>query len=286
MDKHKSDGEADEDYALTREHSDNQAVSKALAEDQKSFSIISTTPVSAPEPTSISPDSNGTEPIQVTQTDPPHTSLPPLVSAQNYYPTQDDPPKQDDTAKPHTYEDIANGEVDIQALLDNITANAEKNEAAAALLTPKSATSTSFPRGLPSHASLPPRPDIPRIGFRDTPSTHTYQPPPGVNIPLIAAVGAPGTFTASRSGLPPPPPASFAQNGSSNSTVTKSQNHAPSSGYSHQAHLPHDSKNSKWPPEINKQYDDFLQKEQEHVQAGLWGDFPKDSRMFIGKLVL
>ena len=33
---------------------------------------------------------------------------------------------------PHTYEAIASGDIDIQQLLDNITANAEKNEAAAA----------------------------------------------------------------------------------------------------------------------------------------------------------
>jgi len=224
---------------------------------------------------------------QPTQTE---SILPPaLISAQTYYQNENQP----DTARAHTYEDIANGGVDIQALLDNITANAEKN-AASSLHTPKSATptATSFPKGfLPPHASLPPRPEIPRIGFRDdiskyhptltqSNSIHTYNPPPGVHVPLISA-GAPGTSTESRNGLPPPPTASFAQNGSSSSPTGANRPSLDERKLSVS-----ETMNTKWPPEINKKYDEFLRDEQEHVKSGMWGDFPKDSRMFIGEFIL
>lgn len=289
---------ADDDYAMEfdsdgDEHSDSLAVAQANVETD---TIPPSTSLSVADLSSI-PTSNGNHALdaQHTQTN----------SSFSFPTARAEAPQapQPEATTAISYEGAANDEgVDIQALLDTITANAE---AASSLNTPNSATPTSstFPRGLPAHASLPPRPEIPRVGFRDnTPkytttassfctSIHSYPPPPGVQ---SLPARAPGTSIDPRAALPPPPSASFTQSGlsSSSSSLTQPSNlpsdsrkavpASKSNIETYQAHLD-DPTNVKWPPEINKQYDRFLIEEQGYVQSGQWGDFPQGARLFIGK---
>jgi hypothetical protein len=44
-----------------------------------------------------------------------------------------------------------------------------------------------------------------------------------------------------------------------------------------------DDEDSRWPPEVNKKYEDFLEQERRFVTDGQWDQFPMGSRLFIGK---
>jgi nuclear polyadenylated RNA-binding protein 3 len=215
----------------------------------------SPSPQSLPQPTTTSSD----EPIT-------ETSLP-----------QSNQPLPTDTAHTSSYDDIASGGVDIQQLLDNITANAEKNEAT----TTQAPSITSPP--VAAHASLPPRPQISQASpSTDTPmyaaqalfppAASSYRPP---GLPIGA--GAPGTSLASMGGLPPPPGTSFSYPPQQPGTIE--QMHIP---------LDHrddtDNPEKRWGPEIQKLYDIFLDEERKNVTEGTWEKFPLGSRLFVGKL--
>lgn len=44
-----------------------------------------------------------------------------------------------------------------------------------------------------------------------------------------------------------------------------------------------DDEDIRWPPEINKLYEDFLEDERKYVTDGQWDQFPTGSRLFIGE---
>ena len=294
--------EVSDDYAMTFDsdgeaHSDSQDVSQANI-DQESTSLPDF--VSASHlPSSVSHDSHVTDLPPSVQADtlPSSNSFPTHPPTTTANPSENNPDHtQTETAnpQPHTYEDIASGGIDIQQLLDNITANAEKNDAASTLTTPSSATAPSFPKttGLPTHSSLPPRPQLPAKRFHDdihkyhagvSQSSHTYRPP-GMN---IVASGAPGTSTDPRSGLPPPPTASFRSPPSAGGPISpgsyqKLNRLTAQDRKSYETQAEIDGANVRWGPEIQKQYDEFLVKEREYVTEGMWDRFPVNSRLFIG----
>lgn len=45
-----------------------------------------------------------------------------------------------------------------------------------------------------------------------------------------------------------------------------------------------DDEDIRWPPEINRKYEDFLDQERKFVTEGQWDQFPLGSRLFIGNL--
>jgi hypothetical protein len=207
-------------------------------------------------------------------------------------PIQDQP--NTNKAQEQTYENMAGGGIDIQQLLDNITANAEKNEAASTLTTPSSATTTSFPKttGLPPHSSLPPRPQIPSKRFHDDISKyHAGVPQPqnfrAPGMTTLVASGAPGTSTDPRGGLPPPPTASFRSPQSAGSPTSpgsyqnldRLNTQDPKLNSSREA----DDADVRWGPETQKEYDEFIAQERVYVTEGSWDRFPVNSRLFIGK---
>lgn len=260
------------------------------------------------------------------------SSGPDITPAVSYYPTLSNPgaveaaatnpPEPNahtaiETTNPNnnTYEETTGGEIDIQQLLDNITANAEKKEAASAFNTPTTAnpltTSTPMPgSSLPPHASLPPRPQVPSSNQNDdmskyhaaattnfSPTQSTYKP--GVNVPLVAA-GAPGTYTDPRNGLPPPPTASFRQPPpSTDSPISpgaypQTQIQPPIVRFGGPLERPIKSElmedmsdpDIRWGNDIQKKYDKFLAEERVYVTDGQWDRFPVGSRLFIGKWIL
>lgn len=194
------------------------------------------------------------------------------------------PVKLEEDAYQPSYDD-SNGGVDIQQLLDNITANAEKNESAIAA----QAVQTGLPETLPLqahsvHSNLPPRPqDSHTRSYQDDktyptntlglpPASSSYRPP-GVTMSIVAA-GAPGTSTDPRGGLPPPPTASY-------QPINRlSQDHLAKSIPTRDEA---DDLDKRWGPEIQKKYDAFLEDERKNVLEGAWDKFPYGSRLFVGK---
>ncbi len=323
--------EVSDDYAMTfdsdgEEHSDSQDVSKPDIEAETKTLLVLPSDSNADLP-SASPD---VPPTQVPETGSapkaPADHMPHLEPDSIYkvhlkntghsliqspvHPTTDIKAANDlgssaaqeaiETANPHTthsYEDIANGGIDIQQLLDNITANAEKNE-------PRTATASTLPQppnGLPAHASLPPRPNLPqKRPFNDDIqryhagppnillSSNSFRPP---GVPLIAA-GAPGTSTDPRGGLPPPPTASFKDPSlplpspiapGSHVALNRTSAGKDAQTSSVDSRDEADDLDEKWGPEVQKIYDQFLEYERQNVTEGAWDRFPNNSRLFIGK---
>ncbi|TVY49264.1 putative RNA-binding protein [Lachnellula occidentalis] len=205
--------------------------------------------------------------------------------------------------KTHTYEGITNGDIDIQQLLDNITANAEKNEPTSTTPAQPSTPNSTLSKGsstLPSHASLPPRPQV--LQNRNYPDDMQkyHAGPPGVPQqanssrpvgapPSLVGAGAPGTSTDPRGGLPPPPVASFRPPSSANSTSPSSYTHLNRPPGQSQARPfdvedEADETDARWGPDVQKIYDEFLVNERMYVTEGIWDRFPKKSRLFIGNL--
>lgn len=300
---------SDDDYAMTfdsegEERTDSRDIPQANIKPEATSLSVQTTLASV--------DPFGASPVKTVFHDGPATlPTPPNPSSTQTYPVQISDssggnPTQAiiDTTdiKPHSYDDIASGGIDIQQLLDNITANAEKNEQAVAnttLSTQPSNIPLSKPSsGLPTHSSLPPRPNIPQKRPYDDiqkyhantpglpPAASSYRPPGGA--PALIAAGAPGTSTDPRGGLPPPPTGSFRPPPSSATSpiiVSHSQiNRLPPGRQTQsiESQDEGDELDAKWGPEVQKVYDEFLENERMYVTEGLWDRFPNGSRLFIG----
>jgi hypothetical protein len=314
------DTDISDDYAMAvdsdgEEHTDSQDISQAKI-DSDTKSLPATVSDHTLPSSTLSHDPPATDNAQTGQdTQPtPANSAPihPTVGDAANTDHSDTVPAQtsSEEAKPDplTYDDVANGGIDIQQLLDNITANAEKNESNLAATTPTTQSSktplSKGSSGLPIHASLPPRPNIPqkRPYQDDIQKYHTGAPgvpqpsvsyrPAGVATALIAA-GAPGTSTDPRGGLPPPPTASFRpaplSTGSPVSPASYSQFNR-SAGQERQATSIEsqdeaDEADAKWGPDVQKIYDEFIADERMYVTEGLWDRFPLNSRLFIGKQI-
>ncbi|RFU30851.1 hypothetical protein B7463_g5495, partial [Scytalidium lignicola] len=314
-----AEGEEDDDYAMTfdsseEDHSDNQekptTVEQTTLPESVSMTAYETTQSTTDVPKSVPeaqpslanpPPAHPTEPDAVASTT--STGLPTSVPTETV---------SSEAAK--VEQDVAGGGIDIQQLLDNITANAGNNASANATKSPSA--NASLPQTgptllAPPHASLPPRPQPlpqppPRTAYPSQDDLQNYfagasnfrQPqsgsygPPGV-IPSIAAPGAPGTFTAGASGLPPPPPASFQP-----PLTVAGTNQAISAPYPQVQRLTsqdyparsiensdeRDEADRPWGPTVQKLYDDFLGDERHYVTEGTWDKFPVGSRLFIGNL--
>ncbi|KAE9369568.1 hypothetical protein N431DRAFT_493362 [Stipitochalara longipes BDJ] len=308
-----------DDYAMAvdsdgEEQADSQDISQAKIEsDTKSLPV---TVQYHPLPSSIlshdPPATDLAQPGQNTQPTPTNPNpIQPTVDATANKDRSDTVAAQIsiEATKPEsqTYDDVAHGGIDIQQLLDNITANAEKNDSNSTVTTP-STQSSKIPivqgsSGFPTHASLPPRPNIPQkrpypddiqkyhAGAPGVPPLSVSYRPPGLPSALIAA-GAPGTSTDPRGGLPPPPSASFRPTHMSSGSPISPASYIQSNrsvGQDRQFNSIEsqdeaDEADAKWGPDVQKIYDEFLADERMYVQEGLWDKFPLNSRLFIGNL--
>ncbi|KAL5354066.1 nuclear polyadenylated RNA-binding protein 3 [Pseudogymnoascus australis] len=325
-------GEVDDDYAMTFE-SDGEAGSNS-PEDSNGAVDQHEVVHSAPAPlsgTETAPPSLDTIPSTTNTTTGPidnsslnHITSPPTTFSEPAPLAADggsDPAMSETAQAPsqpppaHSYESITKGEIDIQQLLDNITASAETN-ASSANGTPTATTvsSPTFPPGppgptgpstLPSHSSLPPRPQVlqkpamhPAYASQDdirkyhagpsfaVPPGSTAYRAPGMPMPIIAA-GAPGTKTDARNILPPPPAASFNAPPSlpappSSTLPPHPKQDRPQNSVD--AGDAEDAGEIQWGADIQNLYDKFLADERMYVSEGLWDRFPSGSRLFIGNL--
>ena len=290
--------EVSDDYAMTFDsdgeaHSDSQDISHALIV-QEAISLPAFIPPSHPV-SSLSHDAHITQRSR----DAEEPTLEDISSsnnqtANNAKPSEKSPDQNQleiTKTQTQTNENIASAGIDIQQLLDNITANAEKNEASSALSTPSSATATSLPKtlGLPPHSSLPPRPQIPTKRFHDDISKYHAGVPQinyrsaGMN---LVASGAPGTSTDPRGGLPPPPTASFRSPQAAGSLLSPGSYQKFDEGgiQDRASYEPREADNAdiRWGSDMQKQYDEFIAQERVYVTEGLWDRFPPNSRLFIG----
>ncbi|OOQ86523.1 putative arginine/serine-rich splicing factor [Penicillium brasilianum] len=114
-------------------------------------------------------------------------------------------------------------------------------------------------------------------------NAHPIDPP---SIPPVA----PGTESGTGD-LPPPPMASFQQQGPSSAAESQGSQEG-STAYKrgrldkllNRGGKPLSDDDQPWGPEVQKKYDEFLHDERIYVTEGLWDRFPVGSRLFVGNL--
>ncbi|KAI4943661.1 hypothetical protein J4E86_009624 [Alternaria arbusti] len=162
--------------------------------------------------------------------------------------------------------------VDVQALLDSLTPaanNAPAAQYASAQMSSQSPQTQHHASSLPSATNLPARPPT-----QEQPATHpNYNPSDDI-----------------RSYHPQSQQAPIAQqkgNGSLQPLNVQSQDFSTPNQAQQQpgdrSETP-DDEDQRWPPEVNRRYEEFLDQERKFVTEGQWDQFPMGSRLFIGNL--
>ncbi|EFQ86336.1 hypothetical protein CFE70_005474 [Pyrenophora teres f. teres 0-1] len=181
----------------------------------------------------------------------------PPASAQNLH-----------SAYPYSHDNVyaaqpaqAAANVDVQALLDSLTPAAH-NAPTGQYAAPNAS--------LPSTTTLPPRPPT-----QDQPATHpNYHPSDDI------ASYHPQNQRA--------PSAQQRGNGAQQPSNTHNPpSHAQQQQQQQQPGLRSetpDDEDQRWPPEVNRRYEEFLEQERRFVTEGQWDQFPMGSRLFIGNL--
>jgi hypothetical protein len=211
----------------------------------------------------------------------------------------------------------AEGGVDYQTLLDNLSQSTATASAARSVTAPPAAepieagamSHIEAEKPLPPAAGLPPRPppqEKPAIhpSYSANESIRSYHQLPNTNtnassfsnqlpsyrqdtsMPPVNVAPLPSSTFRAANGLPPPPALG---------TYQQPQQNAPQHG-SPTVQMLHDrdivsspkprgaseAEDIKWPPEIQAEYDQFLHDERNYVTEGVWDRFPAGSRLFVG----
>lgn len=207
----------------------------------------------------------------------PHSAYP-YSHDNNAYAPQQQAPGQSALGNLYQTEGYAgNNTVDVQALLDSLTPAmnmASAGQFAASQVSPSAqgqAQSPSTASSLPNATTnLPPRPPA-----QDKPATHpNYNPNDDIRS------FHPHSQKASTGRATPPPGASASAAPATQSSNVSGQ---PPRQSARRSTTP-DDEDARWPPEINKLYEDFLKQERDFVTEGQWDQFPAGSRLFIGNL--
>lgn len=315
--------DVNDDYAMTFDSDvsdglDSPDVSKSIVApdiepSNASLPVTSNDPTtfpSGPAPIVQEPKDHEATPSFQPQAAPPTTSTQDLVDVSSR--TTGQTANEDITPQPQAQDNVAQDDIDIQQLLDDITKAATAAEDSKAQIAtsplPSIFSSSNPPPGstsLPVHASLPPRPQVQpsqpmHAAYTPQDDIRNYHAGPpsiaaqkagsykssGTSVSLAAA-GAPGTATDPRIGLPPPPVASFQPSPAAAGPPLLSP-----SVQTHVQDRPQrsverggdtDDADQPWGPAVQKLYDDFLADERMYVTEGLWDRFPAGSRLFIGQ---
>jgi hypothetical protein len=170
--------------------------------------------------------------------------------------------------------------IDVQALLDKLSTpanNGVSSQYATPPVPPQSTQGASSASTLPAAPNLPPRPPP-----QAKPATHpnynpnddirSYHPHSGhrgsTQLQPLNIRGGPEE-SAKRSNVSP---------------TTPSYGPRPSNDGGRSATPDDDDEDQRWPPEVNKLYEDFLDQERRYVTEGQWDQFPMGSRLFIGEM--
>lgn len=210
----------------------------------------------------------------------------PMFYAANTYapaPSQAQPPQSGQYQPPSNHEGSG---VTFQAILDNLNNQSNDRNATPSMPSqPPQIYSVSSLSSLPAPSNLPPRPpmqDKPAIhpNYNPDDDIRSYHPHsqkqqnsqyrgPGQLQPLHV----PNTPTDSSY-----PPSASRQNQTPSTPSYRQRESVDLRGGGD------DDEDARWPPEINRLYEEFLEDERKFVTDGQWDQFPVGSRLFIGNL--
>jgi hypothetical protein len=165
--------------------------------------------------------------------------------------------------------------VDVQALLDSLTPaanNAPSTQYASAQMSTQSPQTQHHASLLQSATNLPARPPT-----QDKPATHpNYNPNDDIRSYHPQSQQAPNAQQRGHASL--------------QSVNMQSHDVSTTSGHAQQqpgerSETP-DDEDQRWPPEVNRRYEEFLDQERKFVTEGQWDQFPMGSRLFIGEMRL
>jgi hypothetical protein len=211
----------------------------------------------------------------------PHTAYP--FAHDNAYAAQQAPAQSAQGAHYQTAGNAATS-VDVQALLDSLTPSAHNVPAgqyAASYMSPSSAQAQ--PNA--SAASLPAAPSLPaRPPAQDHPATHpNYNANDDIRSFHPHSQQSPTTQQGGNGQMPHlnvPGQNYPVQQGGAQSPTASGNAHKRQQGQ--RSETP-DDEDIRWPPEVNRRYEEFLDQERKFVTEGQWDQFPMGSRLFIGK---
>ncbi|KAH9879818.1 hypothetical protein J1614_001842 [Plenodomus biglobosus] len=177
----------------------------------------------------------------------------------------------------------ASTSVNVQALLDSLTPasiHAPSGQYAVPQSSVPSTQAQPNASSLSAPTNLPPRPPT-----QETPATHpNYNPADDIRSyhPHSQQSGAAQTRNGSqvqplntqRQEYPTAPPS-----GATSPTTPGQPQRQPAQ----RSETP-DDEDIRWPPEVNRKYEEFLDQERKFVTEGQWDQFPMGSRLFIGNL--
>jgi hypothetical protein len=186
------------------------------------------------------------------------------------------------------YQSEGNGatSVDVQALLDSLTPSvqhAQSAQYAAAQMSPQ--TAQAQPNASASQSGLPPRPPA-----QEYPANANYNPNDDIRSFHPHSQQVPNTLQQTGNGQPQhlnvlgQSYAPMSQGGAQSAQSPTGQGNAPKRQAGQRSETP-DDEDIRWPPEVNKKYEEFLDQERKFVTEGQWDQFPMGSRLFIGKTI-
>jgi len=174
------------------------------------------------------------------------------------------------------YQPEGNGatSVDVQALLDSLTPAMQNAQAGQYAASPMTSQNNQAQPNAPQ-ASLPPRPPAQELSYNPNDDIRSFHPhsQQTPNNPQQPGNGQPQNLTAAGQGYAP-----MLQEGAQGAAA---QGSAPKR-QGQRSETP-DDEDIRWPPEVNRRYEEFLDQERKFVTEGQWDQFPMGSRLFIGK---
>ncbi|KAF2870986.1 hypothetical protein BDV95DRAFT_628898 [Massariosphaeria phaeospora] len=173
--------------------------------------------------------------------------------------------------------------IDYHALLASlspaVSGAASDRYAAPSFLPPALSQGATPASSLPAAPNLPPRPPA-----QEKPTTHpNYNP--NDDIRSYHPHSNKSTSSQHHVGSLQPLNVRVPGNGDDSYSASRS-NQSPNTpgGYGRQMSEDYDDEDIRWPPEVNRLYEEFLDDERRYVTDGQWDQFPMGSRLFIGNL--
>jgi hypothetical protein len=170
--------------------------------------------------------------------------------------------------------------IDVQALLDSLTPaanNAPSGQYATPYMSTQSAQTQSNASSLPSATNLPARPPT-----QDKSVTHSnYDPNDDIRSYHPQNQRGPSAQQRGNGNTQPLTVQNQDFLGMPLQSPTTAGNAQQQPGQ--RSETP-DDEDQRWPPEVNRKYEEFLDQERKYVTEGQWDQFPMGSRLFIGEL--
>jgi hypothetical protein len=173
--------------------------------------------------------------------------------------------------------------LDVQALLDKLSTPAN-NGASSQHPAPSEQPQSAQSQGAPAASSLPAAPNLPP---RPPPQS---KPAINSNYNTNDDIRSFHPHSNNRGSITQQQPLNIRADDGAKRSITSPITPSYPPRQSHDAArsaTPDDAdEDSRWPPHVNRQYEEFLDQERRYVTEGQWDQFPMGSRLFIGSLSL